>query len=134
MANALPIIGSVIGTAAFGLGGLVAQGLNLALLAWVRNSELTADRAGLLVVQETNPVIGSLMKISGIPKRYYGVVTINQFIEQARAFKGFDASALDKVAKAICIMDAAHPWSVMRASEILKWVESGECKLLLDNF
>jgi Zn-dependent protease with chaperone function len=133
MAQVLPILGKGIGNLTLGLGEVVSSGIQIALYNWQRKSEFTADRAGLLACQNHYGAIGALMKIAGIPQRYYGKVTLNTFIEQAREFQDYDNEKINKIAKLISIMDDTHPWTIMRTYEILNWVENGEYKKILDN-
>ncbi|MHB8126172.1 MAG: M48 family metallopeptidase [Desulfitobacteriaceae bacterium] len=133
MVSLVPIIGDILGSVLLGIGNAVAQGLNLALLSWYRKSELTADRAGLLVVQESNAVFEAMMKLSGVPQSYYDKTKLNTFIEQAREYKALDSDHLNKIAKLYDMMNLNHPLTVMRASEILKWIESNEPKNLFKN-
>jgi Zn-dependent protease with chaperone function len=132
MAIVFPILGDVIASATLGIGGLVFTGLELALLYWYRMSEFTADRAGLLACQNKDAVISALMKMSGVPKKFYDKIDKDEFIKQAKEFKGFDYDAIDKVGKTVMIMDKTHPWTVMRASEILKWINSGKYEELIE--
>lgn len=62
MAEVIPIIGDILGTATLGIGGIIGTGLQLALLYWWRMSEFTADRAGLLACQDEDSVINALIK------------------------------------------------------------------------
>ena len=39
---------------------------------------------------------------------------------------------LDKIAKTLSVMLSTHPWTVMRGSELYKWVESGHYDNILD--
>jgi Zn-dependent protease with chaperone function len=133
MAQIFPIIGDMLGTVTLGIGNMLSSGVQLALLNWARKSELTADRAGLLASQNHNGVVGSLMKIAGVPRRYYGKVSLNSFVKQAKEFKDLDFDNLDKIAKVLSVMDNTHPWTVMRASEILDWVEKGEYRRIVNN-
>lgn len=126
MARIFPILGGIIGTATLGIGGLVVKGLELALIYWYRMSEFTADRAGLLSCQDQDSAITAMTKMAGVPKTYYEKYNKDEFLKQAKEFKGFDYDALDKVGKTLMIMEQTHPWTVMRASEILKWVDSGK--------
>ncbi len=132
MAIVIPILGDIIGSATLGIGGLVGMGLEAALFHWYRMSELTADRAGLLACQNKDSVLSALMKMSGVPIKYFNKISTDDFIQQAREFKGFDYDSLDKVAKAATIMWQEHPWTVMRASEILKWDESGKYNAIIE--
>jgi len=126
MAVIISAFGEIIGTATLGIGGLISTGLELAILYWQRMSEFTADRAGLLACQDEDAVINAMIKMAGAPRKFFNRIDRDGFIEQAREFKGYDYDALDKVGKTLLIIGSTHPWTVMRASEILHWVESGE--------
>jgi Zn-dependent protease with chaperone function len=126
MSLIIPILGDIVGSATLGIGGLVSSGLELALLYWYRMSELTADRAGLLACQDQKSVFSTLMKAGGVPKSFYDKMKTEDFIKQAEDFKSFDFDTSDKVTKTVMISISDHPWTVLRASEILKWVNSGK--------
>ena len=125
MAKIIPVIGEIIGSATLGIGGVVSAGIEYALLYWARMSELTADRAGLLACQNEDAMITALIKAAGAPKKFFDQIEKDIFIEQAREFKEYDRDTLDKIGKIVMIMGSTHPWTVMRASEILKWIDSG---------
>ena len=65
------------------------------------------------------------MKIAGLPPAYYRVADTDDFMAQAQEFDDYDASAGDKAAKALSILQATHPWTVLRAKELIEWVDSG---------
>jgi Zn-dependent protease with chaperone function len=125
MALFLPVIGEMVGSATLGIAGLFSTGIQLALLNWQRMSEFTADRAGLLACQDTDSAIRAMIKLAGLPHKFYESINTEDFIAQARDFSAFDTSRLDWLAKALSIMGQSHPWTVMRANEFLKWIESG---------
>lgn len=130
--NALaPLLGT-LGTVTLGLSGPMIFGLECALLNWQRMSELTADRAGLLCCQDINVALSALIKMAGIPTKYFSQINIEAFKEQAREFQGYDFSTRDKVVKIMAVMSATHPWTVMRGHELLKWYESGDYQRVLD--
>lgn len=104
----------------------LASGLQYALYYWDRMSELTADRAGLLCCQNEKTAIHAFMKMAGLPKSEYNHLNYETFIQQARDFKMMDIENMNKIIKTISIADASHPWTVMRAAELLKWTEEGE--------
>ena len=132
MALILPYLGDIIGAATLGIGLLVSSGLELSLMYWYRMSEFTADRAGLLACQDKKAVLSALMKMGGVPKKYFDKMNPDDFIQQAKEFKGFDYDSMDKVAKLILIATQTHPWTVMRASEIIKWYDSGKYQEIID--
>jgi Zn-dependent protease with chaperone function len=126
IAEFLPVIGAIVGGATFGLGELLSAGLQVALLNWKRMSEFTADRAGLLACQDANVPITAMIKIAGLPQKYHDAINPEDFIEQAREFKALDADKLNWLVKALSTMGQTHPWTVMRASQFLAWVDSGD--------
>ena len=116
-----------------GFGALLATGLQVALLNWQRMAEFTADRAGLLACQDADTAIGAMAKLAGLPRKHFDSFNVEDFIAQAHEFEDYDADRLDKVAKVVSIMGQGHPWTVMRAAEFLKWVDSGEYDALLES-
>lgn len=132
IAEFLPVIGQIIGNAAFGMGGLLSSGLQMALVRWKQMSELTADRAGLLACQDANVAITAMMKLAGLPAKYYGAMNTEDFIAQAREFTALDMDKLNWFAKWLTAIGQSHPWTVMRASEFLTWVDSGDYDRILN--
>ena len=125
MAAIFPLIGDLIGSATLGLGSLVSKGVELALLNWERMSEFTADRAGLLACQDMNVANQTMVKLAGVPRKYFDRINLEEFTTQAREFESFDYNTVDKMVKVFSIMWQNHPWTVMRGAELLKWIESG---------
>jgi len=107
-------------------GNIAAAPLQYALYYWSRMSEFTADRAGLLCCQNKDAAVRAFMKMAGMPVKYFTEMNNNAFIHQAQEFKQLDYETLNKVVKFISIMDSSHPWTVMRAAELLNWVNGGE--------
>jgi len=117
------------------LTGIVKEVLNAtmrgALLAWARRAELSCDRAALLVTQDANVIGRTMMKLCG--GTFASRVDYEQFLAQARDFqKNYDEKALDRFWADIITSGMSHPFPVWRVSEILKWVESGEYKTLMN--
>jgi len=125
IAEFLPVITEAIGDATFGVGALLGAGVQVALLNWRRKSEHTADRAGLLVVQDLQVVLSALMKLAGLPQRYSKDINVDDFVAQARAFEGMDSDKLSWFAKWLSTAGQTHPWTVLRAKECLEWVDDG---------
>lgn len=115
-------------------GNLVAAPLQYALYYWNRMSEFTADRAGLLSCQDMTAAIGAFMKMAGMPIKEFNKMNYQTFIQQAIDFKQLDYDAMSKVIKFISIADASHPWTVMRAAELLKWVGAGEYDRIINTY
>lgn len=132
MARLIPYLGELFGSVAFGMAKVAIKSLKYPLIHWSRMSELSADRAGLLACQDTEAVISTLMKMSGVPQKYFNQINTADFINQAREFRDYDYNSLDRLDKILLIMDEKHPWTVMRAAEILKWVDSGKYQQVID--
>ncbi len=131
MAHVMPIIKGVVSNTTLGLGGLAANGLELALYNWMVMSKLTADRAGLLACQDVDVAIVALMKVGGLTQRHISEAAIADFVTQAQEFSLDDFRGVDRVVKAFSFMEFRLPWTVMRASELLKWAESETYRALL---
>src|SRR5690606_24529780 len=81
----------------FPIVGLAARAVLLALLEWGRKSELSADRAGLLAVQDPDAALRTMLKLAGGGSREE--TDLNEFLEQADAYResGDVADAVFKV-------------------------------------
>lgn len=107
--------------------------LQIAFYEWVRQSEFTADRAGLLVSQDLKTSIMAEMVLAGGPNRYAEEMNLDAFMDQARAYQ--DAEPLDQIGKVIVwLMESrfySHPMPVARAQAMERWVQSGEFEKIL---
>lgn len=131
MASYFPLIGDLLSSFTLGVGGVISKPLELALLYWSRMSEYTADRAGLLACQDINSSMSVMMKLAGLPRRYYSTINTDSFIQQAKQFEQIDFSNYDKAIKFLMTMNMSHPWTVSRALELIKWYESGQYNAIL---
>jgi Zn-dependent protease with chaperone function len=110
---------------------LLSLTMRYALLAWARRAELSCDRAALLVTQDPQVVGRTMMKLAG--GTFASRVDYEQFLEQGRDFqRNYDEKMLDRFWADIITSSMSHPFPVWRVSEILKWVESGEYKALMN--
>jgi Zn-dependent protease with chaperone function len=125
LALVMPLLKGVISSTTLGLGGIAANGIEVGLYNWIIMTKFTADRAGLLVCQDVNVAVTALMKLGGLPNEYLNTEVIRGFFEQAREFSLEELGGLDQVTKFFSFMEFKHPWAVMRASELLKWVDDG---------
>ena len=114
-------------------GNLIAAPLQYALLYWDRMSEFTADRAGLLCCQNKDAAVRAFTKMAGLPQGHFSRLNEQAFLQQAKDFETLDYEKLNKFFKSVSIVDSSHPWTVMRAAELIKWVENGEYRNLLYN-
>lgn len=122
----LPLL-ELLGRRTFGLGDVASIGLMLAFYEWMRNAELTADRAGLLVAQKLDTSIDANLALTAGPNRLSHEMSRDAFMDQARAYQ--DASGWDAVGKVVIFLlmssQYTHPMPVHRTQELEKWVLSG---------
>jgi Zn-dependent protease with chaperone function len=105
------------------LGGLGLRAIVVALKEWYRKAELSCDRAALLVSQDPAAVTRVHMKMAGGAR----VVDMNlpAFLAQAEEYEA-TGDAREGVIRVLNLVNATHPFAVLRALEIKRWVESGE--------
>lgn len=120
----------------FGLGGIVLYPVQLALLRWDRASELSSDRAALLVVKNPMVVLNTMMKLAGGTSTLVSELNIKAFIDQAEGYeKTQDEGPLGKYIAVMNSMFNTHPFPIWRAREIIDWVSNGDYfKILQGNF
>jgi Zn-dependent protease with chaperone function len=124
MAEYLASGGELIGNFTLGLGDLLMIPFKSALFNWYRNSELSADRAGLLACQNPEAAFTFFTKVSGYPLKHYASINPRDILEQARKFEDLDSDTSNKIAKFISSFGASHPWTIMRAKKLDEWAES----------
>lgn len=109
----------------FPIVGIAARAVLVGLLEWSRKAELTADRAGLLGVQDPEIVMTAMLKMAGGAESNHGhAMNVDAFIEQADEYReGGDVA--DQVFKILNLMGQTHPFWVLRVSEIRAWIDSG---------
>lgn len=126
MAIVMPVLKDLMSSSTLGLGGLVASGMELALYNWRMMAELTVDRAGLLACQDINIAISTLIKAAGLPGKYLNDAVIKDFMAQAREFSSDSFDSIDRATQVLSYTNNQLSWAVMRAHELLKWIDSGE--------
>lgn len=120
-----------IGELTFGLGNIVSQGLIYAFFEWRRKAELSADRAALLVMDDLNPVMSSMMKLSGGSHKYAHECSLQEFIHQSEKYQALDDDGLNQVYKFLLYNGAqgmmlSHPFPVERLHYLRSWAVSEE--------
>ncbi|HYX18188.1 MAG TPA: M48 family metallopeptidase [Nostoc sp.] len=126
MAIVMPSLKNLLNSTTLGVGGLVASGMELALYNWRMMARFTADRAAMLACQDIDVATTTLMKLAGLPDEYLTTGVIEDFLVQAREFASNNFESIDKVTKILSYTEPGLSWVVMRAGELLKWVDSGE--------
>jgi Zn-dependent protease with chaperone function len=105
------------------VGGLGARAIMAALYEWSRKAELSADRAGLLATQDPATAFRVHMKLAS--GGHLADLDTTSFFAQGQEYE--DAGDLrDSVLKLLLVEAQTHPFAVVRASELRRWVDGGE--------
>jgi Zn-dependent protease with chaperone function len=110
------------------LGQLGLRAIIAALKEWYRKAELSCDRAGLLVSQDPGAVTRVHMKMAGGAR--VDDMNLQAFLQQAEEYEA-TGDAREGVIRILNLMNATHPFAVLRALEIKRWVESGDYERIL---
>lgn len=102
--------------------GVVAYGILLILSEWDRKSELSADRAELLALQDSTPSYNLLMRLAGAED--LSQVNINDFFNQAKEYED-QKTLVDSIHKILNTAWLSHPYPVIRLQELKAWELSG---------
>ncbi|MEH2156219.1 M48 family metallopeptidase [Nostoc sp.] len=122
---------SALGELTFGIGNLVTQGLIYAFFEWRRKAELSSDRAALLVMDDLNPVMSTMMKLSGGSNKYANECSLQEFIKQSENYQALDEDGLNQIYKFLIYNGAqgsmlSHPFPVERLHYLRAWAVSEE--------
>jgi hypothetical protein len=108
---------------------VVALPIVLALQEWSRKSELSADRAGLAVVQDLDVAQRVCLKLAGGGS--IEGLDLDAFAAQAEEYEE-GGSLGDNVAKMVNLAFASHPFPALRIAELRKWATSKQYEAILD--
>lgn len=122
----LLMFGIALSSLPFGALGVMA--LRSALSEWSRKSELSSDRAGLLATQDNQAAIRVNMKLAS--GGHLEDLDQTEFLAQAREYRETE-DLRDSIAKLLLVDGTTHPMHVVRASEIRRWVDSGDYARIL---
>lgn len=109
------------------LTGIPLLAVLAGFLEWDRKSELSADRAGLLAVQDPAVARRLLLRMAaGVGEG----ADVEAFRAQARAFDE-EGGVVDGVIRLLALMGRSHPFPVHRLREVDRWVEAGDYARIL---
>ncbi|MCD9141765.1 M48 family metallopeptidase [Streptomyces albireticuli] len=111
------------------LGNLAVMAIVTGLREWFRKSELSADRAGLLVGQDLTASMRGLMKIAG--GNHLHEMNVDAFLAQAEEYEA-GGDLRDSVLKIMNVLPRSHPFTTVRAAELRKWAGSREHQRIMD--
>ena len=107
---------------------LPLQLLLAAAFEWIRKSELSADRAGLLAAQDPEVARRVCMKLAGGSRT--DQMSAAEFEAQAEEYRA-GGNIVDSLLKLLSLVWVSHPFPVLRLAELNKWIESGEYAAIL---
>lgn len=116
----------------FGLSNLISTGLMLAFYEWLRKAELSADRASLLIMDDLNPVLHSMMRLAGGSAKYAHELSLEELIKQSDRASALDDDQLNQFYKFSLYNDVAsgvfltHPFTIERVRFLREWSTSTE--------
>jgi Zn-dependent protease with chaperone function len=110
------------------IGAIALRAILAAMFEWWRKAELSADRAGLLACQDPAASTRLLMKLAGGGDLTQ--IDTAAFLEQAAEYES-GGDLRDSIHKISMTAWSTHPVPVARASELRKWIDSGEYARIL---
>jgi Zn-dependent protease with chaperone function len=134
-----PLISGILGTIP-GFGALIKAGFDItvmvALLTWKRRSELSADRASLLVMQNAETCISMLAKLAGGSTGLVEELNLEAFLEQAKSYQiNDDLNHVDRFYRLWAALEQSlqtHPFTVERAHYLNNWIDGVEFQQILE--
>jgi Zn-dependent protease with chaperone function len=104
------------------IGALGLRAVIAALYEWSRKAELSSDRAGLLATQDPAVALRCHMKLASGGK--LDELDIAAFRAQGEEYLS-SPDVRDSVLKLLLLENATHPFAVVRAAELQRWIDSG---------
>ena len=122
---------SLLGELTLGLGNLISTGLIFAFFEWRRKAELSADRAAMLVMDDLDPIMQTMMKLAGGSSKYLHECSIDEFIRQSQDYRELDRDSLNQLYKFLIYNGGtgtflSHPFPVERLHYLREWSNSEE--------
>jgi Zn-dependent protease with chaperone function len=117
----LPAVGQLVGMS-------INWTIKIALLNWARRSELSADRAALLVMQQPTPCISMLAKLAGGTVRLAAQLDSEEFLRQAQTYaEEGDQGNRNRFYHFVAGMyQGTHPFAVERVKYLNDWIKGPE--------
>ena len=90
---------SLFGELTLGLGNIITTGLIFAFYEWRRKAELSADRAALLVIDDTETIFIMMIQMAGGSHKYAHECNLDEFLKQAEDYRELDEDDLNQLYK-----------------------------------
>ena len=122
----LIVLTGVLSSIPFGGTGL--RVIVAALLEWQRKSELSADRAGLLATQD--PQVAFRYHMKSASGGHLDDLDTTSFFAQGTEYDE-SGDLRESVLRLLLVENQTHPFAVVRARELRRWVDSGAYTAIL---
>ncbi|WP_375426599.1 M48 family metallopeptidase [uncultured Friedmanniella sp.] len=110
------------------LGAWGLRAIVLALHEWYRKAELSADRAGLLCIQDADLALRVHAAMAGALDP--DDMDVAGFLDQAKEYQA-SGDVRDSVLKLLQISGQTHPMAALRAAELQQWAAGREYRAIL---
>ncbi len=110
------------------LGALGLRAVLAALHEWARKAELSGDRAGLLAGQDPSAALRTHMKLAS--GGHLADLDITAFRAQGDEYLA-SPDVRDSLLKMLLLEARTHPFAVVRAAELQRWVDDGSYTRIL---
>ena len=116
-----------------GVGALVSLPLKIAFAGWMRQSELSADRAAVLIEGSADPVVELCMRFAGYTRHITEPAQKEHFLKQALEYKDLiKDGTLSQTMEFLMLAGQSHPLIAIRAYEAQQWGTSDYVQHLLN--
>lgn len=105
------------------LASIALLPFQLALLEWYRKSELSADRAGMLGIQDVRSSLTTFLKLAG-GRAHGDSLDLDAYLAQATEYD-IGGTGWDSIFKALNTALREHPFHTVRVAELQRWEQSG---------
>jgi len=123
----------LLGRSTMGLGQVASLALVSAFLEWMRQAEISCDRAGLLVCQSPQAAFSAIMKLGCGSTRFDSEMNVDNFLEQARNHS--ETTGAEGMGRALLFLLYSwyldHPQVVYRAKALDEWHRDGNYKRIM---
>lgn len=101
---------------------------------WSRRAEFSADRAAVVYTGNPEIVKKALLRVHGGPLSITENINMDAYVEQSEEFdENSSETAFGKLLTTYLVMDRSHPFGTERIKEIIKWGNSAQYRMVLEN-
>ena len=81
-----------------------------------------------------NVALRAMIKMSGLPKKYYQSIHPDSILKQATCFEQQNKGFAESIIENLSINTACAPWLVVRAAHLYRWYKSGDYTNILNKY